>query len=722
MILEKLIIKNFRSYYSDNTFVLSKGLTLIIGDNGDGKTTFFEALEWLFDTSTDNKNVSNVSEKRKSELEIGETDEVSVSLFFEHNGHKELEKSFMFEKNANGVNTKNFKFIGYNNEGVERISINGKNLLESCFDTVIRKYCLFKGERDLNVFNNDTALKTLVDTFSGIKKFDELYDLTSEFERKSQDVVTRELKNDKKQKNEIDRIESDLSQVSQEIRVIKIDIDNKERKVNEFANKIRLLEENQDACENYQKIKERIKKKQEEKSKLIAFASLDYNSALLDDYWVLRPFPSIIDEFQKKISLLSREKRKLEKDENERIAIEKGKKEAIENIQKLANGAVPLPWNLPDKQTMQEMIDEEVCKVCGRPAPKGSEPYIFMTQKLNEYLEHVKNETNKKQQEERIKPLFLNHYINELNTRSIQLSGDTERTISCIASNIAERLEYIQSRKNDLEKINKDLQEAEDAKVQLLIQNNELTEEILDKNFRDFKGLTDSNKKTELDLAELKRTLGELERRKADLKAEQNNLTPTNVNVKIFQKVHTSFEKIMDAFLAAKNNNISEFIYTLEQEANKYLVKLNANDFHGTVRLIRTTNDSARITLFSSNGSQVHNPSGSQLTTMYMSVLFAISNITTLKREQDYPLIFDAPSSSLGYDKQEEYYNLIDKLDKQCIIVTKDFLVDSDKKIKDLNMDKINKLTSSVYRITKIEGFNQSDLSTIQTQIIPIKN
>lgn len=63
MILEKLIIKNFRSYYSDNTFVLSKGLTLIIGDNGDGKTTFFEALEWLFDTSTDNKNVSNVSEK-----------------------------------------------------------------------------------------------------------------------------------------------------------------------------------------------------------------------------------------------------------------------------------------------------------------------------------------------------------------------------------------------------------------------------------------------------------------------------------------------------------------------------------------------------------------------------------------------------------------------------------------------------------------------------------
>lgn len=45
MIIKELRIKNFRSYYGDNNrFVFSDGLTLIIGDNGDGKTTFFEAL------------------------------------------------------------------------------------------------------------------------------------------------------------------------------------------------------------------------------------------------------------------------------------------------------------------------------------------------------------------------------------------------------------------------------------------------------------------------------------------------------------------------------------------------------------------------------------------------------------------------------------------------------------------------------------------------------
>src|SRR5574344_555880 len=102
MILKSIRIKNFRSYYGENEFIFSRGLTLIIGDNGDGKTTFFEALEWLFDTVTDNKSESNISEKRKSELMTGESDEVIVSLSFDHDGEMELEKSFKFEKSNNG--------------------------------------------------------------------------------------------------------------------------------------------------------------------------------------------------------------------------------------------------------------------------------------------------------------------------------------------------------------------------------------------------------------------------------------------------------------------------------------------------------------------------------------------------------------------------------------------------------------------------------------------
>ena len=107
---------------------------------------------------------------------------------------------------------------------------------------------------------------------------------------------------------------------------------------------------------------------------------------------------------------------------------------------------------------------------------------------------------------------------------------------------------------------------------------------------------------------------------------------------------------------------------------------------------------------------------------MYMSVLFAISDLTTLKRDIDYPLIFDAPTSSFESFKEDEFYNVIDKIKKQCIIVTKD-LLDKDESTghRKLNEAKINELTCSVYRIEKERNFNPSDLSTIKTTSIRIK-
>lgn len=718
MKLNKIIIKNFRSYYGENCFELSDGLTLVIGDNGDGKTTFFEALEWLFDTSKDNKSESNISEMRKAEMGIGDSDEVSVTMTFDHRGEKEICKKFIFEKDTNGsVRTRDFSFVGYEIVGAERYKRDGKILLESCFDTVIRRYCLFKGERELNVFDNNTALKTLVDTFSGIKQFDNLVELTTYFEQQSDNLVIKELKKDKKQEEVIKRLEYELSKVQSDISDVRHYISIKEKAVSDYETRLRVLEENQDACEKLQDINARIEQKKIEQRRLMGYINLDYNAMLLDDMWILRAFPSILSEYQKKVSSLSREKRKLQKAEDERIAIEKGKQEAIKEIQKLANDATPLPWNLPDKETMQEMIDDEICKVCGRPAEKGSDAYNFMVNKLNEYLDHIRKESESAQQQEAlVKPLFENTYINELHTRSIQLSGDTEQELMGLATAIADRLSFVQSRKQDLERVNKDLTEAEDAKMQLLIQTPDLTEEMLIKNFKDFKGLSDSSKRASLDLQELNHELEVLEAQKQELKERQNQIVPSNGIVRVYQKVHITLERIMKAFEAAKNRNVEEFIQTLEEQANIYLKKLNADDFRGVIKIKRTADGSARINLYSSNDTLIANPGGAQKTTMYMSVLFAISKITTLKRDEDYPLIFDAPTSSFGEFKEDIFYNIIDNIDKQCVIFTKDLLrYDRDTEKRELDFDKINQLSCSVYRIQKAPGYDEEDLSTIRT-------
>lgn len=718
MKLKKIIIKNFRSYYGENSFELSDGLTLVIGDNGDGKTTFFEALEWLFDTSKENKSESNVSEMRKKELGLGESDMVSVSILFEHNGEKEICKSFRVERQLNGnIVTRDFSFVGYTLVGAERQRRDGRNFLEACFDTVVRRYCLFKGERELNVFDNNTALKTLVDTFSGIKQFDQFVEITEWFEQESDKLVTRELKKDKKQEEVVKKLEAEMTRVLRDIGDTNRDIKTKEKAVSDFESRIRLLEENQDACENLQTIKARIESKKAELNRMKAYVNLDYNALLLDDMWILRSFPSVLQEYQTKVSLMSKEERRIQKAEDDRIAIEKGKKEALKEIQKLANDATPLPWNLPDKETMQEMIDDEVCKVCGRPAPKGSEAYEFMVRKLNDYLEHVRQESAAAQARElEIKPIFENEYVSELHTRGIQMSGDVERSIAKLSTEIDDRLQFVQNRKNDVEKISKELQEAEDAKLQLLIQNPNLTEEMLDKTFHDFKGLSESSKRAELDLNDLLHKLSDLEKLKGDIKEELSKIEPSNGVVRIYQRVHMTLEKIMKAFGDARTANITSFLTMLENEANFYLKKLNAGDFRGVIKIIRTVDGSARIALYSSNGSQITNPGGAQKTTMYMSVLFAISKITTLKRDEDYPLIFDAPTSSFGEFKEDVFYNIIDQIDKQCVIFTKDLLnFDRESGTRKLDYSKINQLSCSVYRIRKQEGYDEEDLSTIRT-------
>ena len=722
MILKELNIRNFRSYYGDNNFEFKDGLTLIIGGNGDGKTTFFEALEWLFNTAHENTKITNISEKSISELEIGEQELLSVSLTFEHDGLKVLEKQFKYEKQPNGnIKARDYLFQGYDCVGSERILIEGKTLLERCFDSVIRNYCLFKGESELNVVENPAALKTLVQKFSDIKKFEDLLELSSEFERKSNEAYRSELKSDEKVSKVSKELDFQLIDVNRRIKEIKEDIAKKEEVASTYQIKVETLEKHQDTSEKYHSIKDRIQSLNEKRQKLLSITYEDYNIRLLDDLWILCSFPDVFNEYKKKVSFFSKEKRRLNEEYIEKRGIEKGKQQAISELTALANGATHLPWYLPDDQTMQEMIDEEICKVCNRPAPIGSIAYNFMKEKLDQYI-NIEAEKVKVKNDEIEKTLFDSKFIEELHNLSISLGGNTAKEISNLRDDIKERIEFINFRKIELSKVDEQIKEAEEEKQRLLIQSDGISEDLLDKNFKDLKGFFEEKNKAENRIKELKSQLNILLETKKDIDKRFDELTPTKGMVQLYSKVHIVFEKIMNAFESAKKSNLRKFLNDMEIRANEYLQQLNIDDFHGIIRITETVNDSANIKLYSSNGTLITDPNGALKTTVYMSVLFAISDITTLKREIDYPLIFDAPTSSFESFKEEEFYNVIDKIQKQCIIVTKDLLEkDEVNGFRKLNDKKINELSCSVYRIEKARPFNPNDLSTIYTTTTRIK-
>lgn len=238
----------------------------------------------------------------------------------------------------------------------------------------------------------------------------------------------------------------------------------------------------------------------------------------------------------------------------------------------------------------------------------------------------------------------------------------------------------------------------------------------MEKEFSDIRGLYNQRERATTRLAELETQLKFQESTMTDLRKELDALDPESSQVKVMRDVHTALEEIAKAFAQAKKENLTRFLSEMEAKTNEYLVKLSAADFHGEIRLIQTADESTEIRLFSSNGTEIKRPSGSQKTVMYISVLFAISDFTQEKRDEDYPLIFDAATSSFGDSKEEDFYNVIDKIQKQCIIVTKDFIEKGK-----LNEPAINNLTCSVYRIRKAPNFDQSNMATIRTLIEKIR-
>lgn len=723
MIIKKIVITNFRSYYGKNTFELSKGLTLIIGGNGDGKTTFFEALEWLLNTSLEIKELSNVSEMRKSELSIGEVDTMSVSMLFEHNGEKEVTKSLTFEKMSDGnCKVTNYSFRGYETDGAERMLRTGKSLIDSCFDSYIRRYCLFKGESQLNVFNEPTALKTLVDKFSDIRKFEDFVEVASDLEQKSETAYTKECKSDTKVAKRVGELQRRKEELEGKISELRRDIKKQEEVASTYQLKLDDLEKHQATSERYQEIKDRLKTKNEKLSRLKSLILVNYNAGLLDNFWILSPYTQIFKEFQKKVSALSKEKRLQNDQDIATKAAAKAKKEVVDEIASFANGKSKLPWYLPDEQTMREMLDDEICKVCGRPALRGTEEYKFMEGKLHEYIRHMQEEADIKAKELEEKPLFEGRAIEDLHAMSISFGGTTAMEIAKKYQEVKDLIEFVDDRKKDIAIVEAEIQEIEDEKSRLLIQADGISEDMLDKNFNDIKGYFEQRNRAEQRISDYKAEMKDYQNDLERVRQEFDSLDPSSGMAKVYGKVHTLLDKVMKAFINAKKENLRRFLASLSEKTNEYFKLLNENDFRGEIRIRQTANDSAEIRLFSSNGTYIKDPGGAQETTMYMSLLFAISDLTTLKKEEDYPLIFDAPTSSFEDFKENVFYNIIDKIDKQCIIVTKD-LLEVDKKTghKTLNTEKIESMTCSVYRIEKKAGYDQEDLSTIRTIITPIK-
>ncbi len=716
MIIKEVLIENYLCYYGIKKFSLSKGLNIILGENGEGKTKFFEALEWLLNGDNDNLD-KLVSKKALAEKDTDDSFRVRVEITVEqYQQTKILSKQFTVKKiDDNKCNVGNSVLSGIEeSSNGERNPVDGKELLEQIFPSQIRRYSMFKGEEELNIFDNEDALIKLINLFSEAKHYDK-YELRGEsLKIASEKAVELASKNNTKNQSEYNKIENDINYLQRQKSDKLTFFEEANSNVEKTAKNIQEVEKYINNAEALETINIRIHKIESDISKAESLIYENYTTSLFDESWILMNFENIHKEFATKVANLSIERRKIQSDYDKELGIKEGEKRA-----KLAllKDLVPLPIGTPSKAIMEEMIKDKFCKVCNRPAEEGSEALKFMTDRLKEYLESQKESIEK---EEDPKKVFEFNYINRL----VNISTNQEDGLSKLR-NINQEIEdlfnFNQARKTDLvelrNKLEKELQERD-----RIIGNSAIGSEKLSVVLKDYNSWQRDIKRLNKDINGLQSDIDKITIQLNDLKAQKEKIDLTNAN-NFLINTRNILKDIDKIFRDTKDRKFDEFISLLSKKSNEIFSRINIDAFTGVIdfRLIKTGERlKVKIQLQEENGSIFYSPNQSLLTSMHISVLLAIAELTNEVKEERYPILFDAPTSSFGESKMTEFLNLIYETENQTIILIKDYIAKDENKNLYIKPEFEKVKRNKAFWVRLERPFDEKNLKTINTERIEL--
>lgn len=719
MIIKKIQIENYLCYFGLNTFQFEDGLNIILGENNEGKTKFFEAVDWLFNgNSIDIINL--ISAKKLNEISSGDSFNVSVSMNVEqYETGSKITRSFTVTKNTNNdFETSIVVFEGEEKDNTtgERIPKNAQNLLDKIFPFQIRKYSMFKGETELNIFDNDEALANLINLFSDARHF-EKYTVKGVFLRdKAEKAVEQSTRQNQQNQKDYNLLESEISNLQREKERIKVLLNSTEEEKTKLEKNIKEAEKYANNAKELEIINKRIENFESTISTADRIIDYNFTTSLFDENWILVNFESFHKEFAEKVSAHSKTRRELQSDFDRQKGIIEGEKKAKAE---LLNNAVPLPIGVPSKSHMEEMLNDEICKVCNREAKKGSEEYEFMMKRLKVYLESQVVEENVTENDG---PLFKFDYTNRLENLSIS-HEDNLKNLRSIRSDIKDKFELISERGKEKKELEELLEKEKDERKKILGDSKIADESKLLNVFKNYTYWQDDLKSTNEDYYNLNTKFQDIQN-KIRLKQDEKDKIDLNSASSFLLKTRDILRHIEAIFIETKKNKFDEFIDRLESKSNKYLSQINVEAFTGQIKFIKKTiADKTKIkVLLVEEGGRYYEPGTAVRTSMNISILLAISELANEIRDETYPMFFDAPTSSFGEAKTGDFLNLIYETSNQKIILLYDFIApirNTDGTIKDLFIkEEFNSVKRNKAFWVKLERpFVKNVLSTINTEV-----
>lgn len=738
MKIKKLTICNFRSYYGKKEFVFGDRLNLILGSNGDGKTTFFEALDWVLtpsEAARQNKEPevkleSLISAKMFRNLHDGDKAKVYVSVEISYNTeklskNKIIERCFTVTKKAGKADISAVYHEAFSCRAGEKDKkeMMLSNVLEGdgAFPAVLKKYHLFKGEDKLNIFDNKETLQNLIDLYSDIKDIVPFKQFAIFAEKMADGAMGKNKDKATRQADALEHIKKEIVQLTKYLEKCETQLNTAKKNYNEAESKLDGLKNDMASIKRINELQDKQKTWKKEIIVLQRRIDEEYGRMLLDSQWILMGFAPVLDEYNRKMSSFLISKQNIEDDykkkQEEDFDREKTEKAKTE-LEKIA-------WKMNDVEKMKYMLHMHRCAICGSEAVEGSVTYDFIKQRIHDVIELLTPKPTDKRVE--LKKYFSAENIEDLKKMGEKLADEESKThidIEGIPNAIQDKFDKnqkwrddIAQRDNLLDKYNKKIVQLNASSVSG-INLLEFANDMTTVNSWVDQKTSSGEEKNKLQKTTIPQIKEELKKKRE----EQQKLMKATGNDSLFD-LFQFFSHFRQAVENTEDITTENLLNKLTKSANWFLSQLNVDDFTGVIR-IYLRNEKLTIDLQDRNGKIITNPNTSLLTTMHISILLAISELAKESNNAEYPLIFDAPTSSFDEGKDKSFYNCIDtNIERQCIVVTKSFLYkDAITGEYEIDHEALRNLNCKKFRIQKLsEGFDKLDIATIDTQVTEIK-
>lgn len=719
MNITRIEICNYQSYYNVQSFNVANGFNVVLGDNGEGKTKLVESIKWFLSGLSKDTDISLLNKSVYKDLELGNTNSAEIYVELEFYDSRYAQK-LVIKKSTNckivesGVVISDAIYEGVQstNKGESIFHEDATYLLREAIPEVIRPYTVFQGEAELNILDNsNNSIESLINIFINENQLKKLQNNAKKILRKAEIAVEKTAQANKKNARILSDLKFKIDESKDRINRLNVRITQQEKDANHSKKRMAGLNDILAQAEEFNIFKDKMKELEQKKARVSVVIKDDYTTYIFDNNYLLHDFRNELETFATSVTKLEQNERRLEVAFQRRV----GEEQAVQKIQNALIGDVnPLPIGVPSLNVIQEMLHDEVCKVCNRLAKKGSKEYEYMKDHMTMILKHLGNTDLPDE------VLFKSNNVRELSNELV--NGYRSKVSSLLTdkkTEYRELKEFTLSRYQELSDLDKRISGLSD-KISGITGMTGLSSDTLSRHLNDWQKHS-QNYAEKLKIVErLNSTLKEEEAAYNRLLTHRDKLvSDSGVSQYLLTSKEVS-EKLFKVFQKVRSNDISSVIKRLEIKTNEIFDKLNVHSFKGYLKIsggLHIQSDEIRVQIeHVVNQGEVFRGANQALeTSANIALLLAVVEISKNQNIGSFPIFMDAPVSSFGRKKIRQFMQVMNSVDLQCFVIMKEFLEPDGKgdikiseDFKELNPEKSFWL--------KLERpFDQEDLSTVKT-------